>query len=83
MRECNGSAAVHDIQLSQHPLTSFKQVLPPLAVLQYDFSGNKGLAKQKTSMKSGQSLITGNAQMIFMWWDLKMDTEGNISISIN
>lgn len=37
VRNCPGSAAVHDIQLSQLPLTSFNTIIPPTPVLEFDW----------------------------------------------
>lgn len=37
IKKCPGSAAVHDIQLSQLPLSSFNTIIPPTPVLRFDW----------------------------------------------
>ncbi|XP_041987392.1 protein arginine N-methyltransferase 7-like isoform X2 [Aricia agestis] len=81
MKDCAGSAAVHDIQLSQLPRTDFKEVSEPIPVFYYDWSGKTPIDMKRTVKQKFSITNTGHAQMVFMWWDLNMDTEGKIVLS--
>ncbi|XP_047516554.1 protein arginine N-methyltransferase 7 isoform X1 [Pieris napi] len=81
MKDCGGSAAVHDIQLSQLPRQAFKEISDQIPVFYYDWSGRSAIDKKRTVKQQFNSMITGNAQMVFMWWELNMDMEGKIVIS--
>lgn len=78
---CPGTLSLHDIQLSQLPLTSFNTIIPPMAVLEFDWSGKKPLPKTQTIKKKVLAKQSGVAQTVFMWWDLKMDEAGEIILS--
>ncbi|XP_061714851.1 protein arginine N-methyltransferase 7 [Cydia pomonella] len=81
MKSCAGSAAVHDLQLSQLPRSAFKELSEPLAIFYYDWSGRTPIDMKRTVKQDLSVLDTGEAQMVFMWWDLNMDTEGKICLS--
>ncbi|XP_077286863.1 arginine methyltransferase 7 [Arctopsyche grandis] len=81
IKKCPGSAAVHDIQLSQLPRSSFREITKPIAIFQFDWTGKKSIKKNETLTFTEKSLITGSIEMIFMWWDLKMDPKGEILLS--
>lgn len=78
IKKCPGSAAVHDIQLSQLTRSSFREITKPIAIFQFDWTGKNGIKKNETLAFTEKSLITGSIEMIFMWWDLKMDPKGLI-----
>ncbi|XP_047993229.1 protein arginine N-methyltransferase 7 isoform X2 [Leguminivora glycinivorella] len=81
MKSCAGSAAVHDLQLSQLPRSTFKELSEPLPIFYYDWSGRTPIDMKRTVKQDLSVLDTGEAQMVFMWWDLNMDTEGKICLS--
>ncbi|CAG9089107.1 unnamed protein product [Plutella xylostella] len=81
MKDCPETAAVHDIQLSQLPRSSFKLLSEPLPVFYYDWSGKSPVDFNRTVRQSFVAKQTGAGQMVFMWWDLNMDTEGKIVLS--
>ncbi|CAK1544911.1 unnamed protein product [Leptosia nina] len=81
MKNCPGSAAVHDIQLSQLPRQAFTEISEQIPVFLYDWSGGSDIIKRRTGKQNFNALATGNAQMVFMWWELNMDTEGRIVLS--
>lgn len=67
---------MHDIQLSQLPLSDFKMLSDPIVVFEFDWSGKIPLIKNETNMKKTLASASGNVQMVFVWWDLKMDING-------
>ncbi|CAH0729989.1 unnamed protein product, partial [Brenthis ino] len=81
MKMCAGSAAVHDIQLSQLPRQAFKELSDQIPVFYYDWSGNTPIDMKKTVKQQFNVTNTGKAQIVFMWWELNMDTEGKICLS--
>ncbi|XP_066254433.1 protein arginine N-methyltransferase 7 [Euwallacea similis] len=81
IRKCPGSAAVHDIQLSQLPLSSFNPIIPPTPVLRFDWSGKTPFVFERSTIQTLTSLREGKAQMVFMWWELQMDINGEHILS--
>ncbi|KAF7285995.1 hypothetical protein GWI33_008298 [Rhynchophorus ferrugineus] len=81
IKQCPGSAAVHDIQLSQLPITSFNSLVNPIPVLRFDWSGKTPFIFTRSTINSLKSKHDGNAQMVFMWWELQMDIEGKYILS--
>lgn len=76
MKDCPGSAAVHDLQLSQLPRSLFRELSDQIPVFYYDWSGKSPLDFNKTVKQAFTASANGKAQMVFMWWELNMDTEG-------
>ncbi|VVD04916.1 unnamed protein product [Leptidea sinapis] len=76
IKNCAGSAAVHDIQLSQIPRNSFVEISEQIPVFYYDWSGKSAIDMKKTIKQKFTVTATGKAQAVFMWWELNMDTEG-------
>ncbi|XP_071785019.1 protein arginine N-methyltransferase 7-like [Asterias amurensis] len=80
MDACSGAASVHDIQLSQVSPEQFQPITSPLAMMDFNFSRGdfreSGLATVDADV-----LTEGICHGIFMWWDLSMDTEGEIRLS--
>ncbi|CAH2039388.1 unnamed protein product, partial [Iphiclides podalirius] len=81
MKECAGSAAVHDIQLSQLPRQAFRELSDQIPVFYYDWSGKTPVDFKRTVRQQFKATNTGKAQMVFMWWELNMDPEGKIVLS--
>ncbi|XP_014367863.2 protein arginine N-methyltransferase 7 isoform X3 [Papilio machaon] len=81
MKDCAGSAAVHDILLSQLPRKAFRELSEQIPVFYYDWSGKTPIDLKKTVKQEFTVTNTGKAQMVFMWWELNMDTEGKIVLS--
>ncbi|XP_068618340.1 protein arginine N-methyltransferase 7-like [Battus philenor] len=81
MKDCAGSAAVHDIQLSQLPRNTFRELSEQIPIFYYDWSGKTPIDFKKTVQQEFKVLATGKAQIVFMWWELNMDTEGRIVLS--
>ena len=80
MDACSGAASVHDIQLSQVSPEQFQPITSPLAMMDFNFSRGdfreSGLATVDADV-----LMEGICHGIFMWWDLSMDTKGEIRLS--
>lgn len=81
IKKCAGSAAVHDIQLNQLPLSSVNTVAPAIPVLHFDWSGRTPLSFGRSSVNKFKVEQDGIAQAVFMWWELQMDTECKIILS--
>nr|XP_021192702.2 protein arginine N-methyltransferase 7 isoform X2 [Helicoverpa armigera] len=81
MVDCPGSAAVHDLQLSQLPRHAFKELSEQIPVFVYDWSGETPIVMKQTVKQDFTVSDTGRAQVVFMWWELNMDTEGRIGLS--
>ncbi|XP_034831267.1 protein arginine N-methyltransferase 7-like isoform X1 [Maniola hyperantus] len=81
MKECAGSAAVHDVQLSQLPRHAFRELSDQIPVFYYDWSGRSPIDMKRTVKQEFTVSNTGQAQMVFMWWELNMDPEGKICLS--
>ncbi|KAJ8715935.1 hypothetical protein PYW08_013220 [Mythimna loreyi] len=81
MIDCPGSAAVHDLQLSQLPRHTFRELSDQIPVFYYDWSGRSPIIMKRTVKQDFTVSGTGSAQVVFMWWELNMDTEGRIVLS--
>ncbi|KAJ3662367.1 hypothetical protein Zmor_006721 [Zophobas morio] len=81
IRNCAGSAAVHDLQLSQINLDLVKFLTAPVPVFRFDWSGRTPLIFEQSTIHSIRANRAGVAQAVFMWWDLQMDTEGKVILS--
>ncbi|EEZ99615.1 protein arginine N-methyltransferase 7 isoform X2 [Tribolium castaneum] len=81
VRNCAGSAAVHDLQLSQIKPNCLKFLTQPIPVFRFDWSGNTPFIFDQSTIHSIKAAQSGVAQVVFMWWDLQMDTEGKIVLS--
>ncbi|KAL7641061.1 UNVERIFIED_CONTAM: hypothetical protein RMT77_008198 [Armadillidium vulgare] len=80
--ECAGTAAVHDVQLSEISSQSFTPLSESIPVFEFDWSGrNIPLVKKRHTSNSFESLSSGNCDAVFMWWDLKMDPQREIILS--
>lgn len=80
-KECSGSAAVHDVQLTQLPESSFNTIISPIPVLRFDWSGRTPFVLKRSTINTVKSEREGIAQCVFMWWELQMDSEGKIILS--
>ncbi|XP_048514187.1 protein arginine N-methyltransferase 7 isoform X2 [Athalia rosae] len=78
---CSGVATVHDLQLSQLPIDSFRRLTEPQEVCRFDWSGKSPLKLTETFSHQIRPIATGTAHAIFMWWDLNMDTDGQVVLS--
>ncbi|XP_045766550.1 protein arginine N-methyltransferase 7-like isoform X2 [Maniola jurtina] len=81
MKDCAGSAAVHDVQLSQLPRHAFTELSDQIPVFYYDWSGRSPIDMKRTVKQEFTVSNTGQAQIVFMWWELNMDPEGKICLS--
>lgn len=78
---CKGSSELHDIQLNQVSPSQFSVLVPPTAVFEFDWSGKSKIPTEQTTKRAVEGITSGSAQVIFMWWDLKMDQDGEILLS--
>lgn len=78
---CPGAAGVHDIQLSQFPQNEFQTIISPQPVMRFDWSGKSPLPNELSQILVSKAECDGVAQVVFAWWDLIMDIEGDIVLS--
>ncbi|XP_055685899.1 protein arginine N-methyltransferase 7 [Lutzomyia longipalpis] len=78
---CPGSTSLHEVQLNQLPLDSFRTLTEPQEVFAFDLSGKTELENDRRHVVECKSLQTGTVQAVFMWWDLQMDDRGEILLS--
>lgn len=76
MVDCPGSASVHDLQLSQLPRHTFRELSDQIPVFYNDWSGRSPIIMKRTVKQDFTVSSTGSAQVVFMWWELNMDPEG-------
>ncbi|KAG7162057.1 arginine N-methyltransferase 7-like [Homarus americanus] len=82
VQRCPGAAAVHDIQLSQVPQEWFTPMSHPLPVFWFDWSGRqKDIPCDETTRVKFKTLASGDCDAVFMWWDLRMDQDGEVMLS--
>ncbi|KAK7070765.1 Protein arginine N-methyltransferase 7 [Halocaridina rubra] len=82
VEECPGAAAVHDLQLSQVPLKWFTPISKPLPVFWFDWSGRKrDIYCDETTRIKFQTQASGVCDAVLMWWDLRMDQDGEVMLS--
>ncbi|XP_055606759.1 protein arginine N-methyltransferase 7 [Uranotaenia lowii] len=79
--ECRGSSAVFDLQLSQLPLRSFRELSKPVEVFYFDWSGRIPLERKRHLRKSVTLEGNGVAHAVFMWWELHMGDSEIIKLS--
>lgn len=81
IQQCQGSAALHDIQLNQFPLKDVKFVSDPIAVQHFDWSGKTLSPLENCTSTKFIARQSGSLHVVFMWWDLKMDADNQILLS--
>lgn len=81
IKNCPGTASVHDIQLSQIDMRFINFISQPEPVLRFDWSGKTPFIFERSTLNTIKSERDGTAQGIFMWWDLIMDIENNVTLS--
>ncbi|XP_065160684.1 protein arginine N-methyltransferase 7 isoform X2 [Atheta coriaria] len=81
IKNCKGTANLHDVQLSQLSEHSFNSLVEPQAVFRFDFSGRTPFIYERSSVSIVKSLRNAIAHGVFMWWDLNMDIDNKIILS--
>ncbi|XP_033755717.1 LOW QUALITY PROTEIN: protein arginine N-methyltransferase 7-like [Pecten maximus] len=81
LTNCGGAPSLHDLQLDQIPRDQFEVISAPIKVFRFDFSGKTPLPFENQSQNVVKSLTSGQVDGVFMWWDLEMDTQGEINLS--
>ncbi|XP_078602740.1 protein arginine N-methyltransferase 7-like [Branchiostoma floridae x Branchiostoma japonicum] len=81
MEACMGAAAVHDIQLSQVKQEQFKPLSEPIKVFRFEFDKKMECLERGTDL-SVVIKETGQAQVILMWWDIEMDPDSSVLLSV-
>lgn len=78
---CPGASAVHDIQLSELDVNYVKTIANPQAVFRFDWSGKTPFVYEQSTINTFKAVTDGEAQGVFMWWDLQMDLNNEIILS--
>lgn len=81
IQRCQGSAALHDIQLNQFPLHDVKFISEPIPVQHFDWSGKTLPPLENFSSTKFVAKQSGALHVVLMWWDLKMDPDNQILLS--
>ncbi|XP_020808100.1 protein arginine N-methyltransferase 7 [Drosophila serrata] len=81
LKACQGEAALHDVQLSQLPPSSFRPLTDPVEIFQFDFQRKTPREKQREQLLRLQSKQPGAAEVVFYWWDIHLDNGGDILLS--
>lgn len=82
VKECPGSSAVHDIQLSQLSNDYFKEITQPYPILHFNWAKINTLYNSlENNIIKVKSECDGVGQVVFMWWELAMDMENKIILS--
>lgn len=79
IKKCGGSSTLYDFQMSQLPEGSFKTLMKPTPVFEFDWTSQSPY--ERSAVLTGDAECDGEAQAVFVWWDLKMDVENKIILS--
>ncbi|GIY94693.1 protein arginine N-methyltransferase 7 [Caerostris extrusa] len=64
---CHGSAAVHDVQMSQIPQDKFTALTDPICVFKFSFTGEKSIEMNETFIKQVTAINSDKAQWRDHW----------------
>ncbi|XP_055909924.1 protein arginine N-methyltransferase 7 [Eupeodes corollae] len=78
---CKGEAGVHDMQLSQLPMSQMRPISKPIPIFDFNFRDPKGMAAHRNNNLTIKSDCQGSADMVLFWWSIDMDVEGEIVLS--
>ena len=78
---CSGAPAVHDLQLSQLDTRMFNIKGGSINICNFDFSGKTIIQTNEKFTKSFKAAMAGQIQIVFFWWELKMNPSGTILLS--
>ncbi|XP_064536139.1 protein arginine N-methyltransferase 7 isoform X1 [Drosophila montana] len=79
--ECNGEAALHDVQLSQLPPNSFHTLTEPAQIFQFDFQRKQPREQQREHVLRLQLSKPGSVELVFYWWQIELDDAGEQLLS--
>ncbi|XP_073843451.1 arginine methyltransferase 7 [Musca autumnalis] len=79
--ECKGEANLHDVQLSQLPLETFRPVTQPIEIFQFDFNAKERRESERQRNIETKTCSAGSTDLVFYWWEISMDLEGDIRLS--
>ncbi|ESO03732.1 hypothetical protein HELRODRAFT_100002 [Helobdella robusta] len=80
---CTGAPSVHDVQLNRLAHDHFLPIGDPKIVFSFDFTETSGgpLKFIEHESVNFQAVNDGVIDCIFMWWQLKMDMNGEVILS--
>lgn len=81
IKNCQGIESVFDLQLSELPTDSFKTLIPAQVMFRFNWSDKNGVITDRKNAIRCKSKENGIAHAAFVWWDLAMDTDGDIMLS--
>uniref|UniRef100_A0A1A9WE86 Protein arginine N-methyltransferase n=1 Tax=Glossina brevipalpis TaxID=37001 RepID=A0A1A9WE86_9MUSC len=79
--DCNGESSLHDVQLSQLPLDQFIPITQPVEIFEFDFNRKQPRELQRSRNILVQASRPGSANLVFFWWDIKMEFKEEILLS--
>ncbi|KAM8713608.1 hypothetical protein ACLKA7_013860 [Drosophila subpalustris] len=81
LAQCSGEAALHDVQLSQLPPSSFRVLSQPLEIFHFDFQRKQKREEQRRNVLQVQLSAPGTVELVFYWWQIEMDDAGELLLS--
>ncbi|XP_075161410.1 arginine methyltransferase 7 [Haematobia irritans] len=79
--DCKGEANLHDVQLSQLPLDKFRPISEPMVVFDFDFNSKVARESKRERNFNVKTCSVGSTDLVFYWWEISLDIEGNIKLS--
>nr|XP_022901940.1 protein arginine N-methyltransferase 7-like [Onthophagus taurus] len=81
VKNCKGTAAVHDLQLNNIDKNYFNTIISPKPIFKFDWSGKSPFIFDRSNVQTFQAERDGIAHAVFMWWELDMDIDDKIKLS--
>nr|CAG4640705.1 EOG090X02VY [Eulimnadia texana] len=78
---CHGSGALHDVQLAQFKESLFKPLSDPIPAFHFDWNSKTATPFDEQQVIQVKTINPGTVHALLMWWDLDMDTDGEIVLS--
>ncbi|XP_002735081.2 protein arginine N-methyltransferase 7-like [Saccoglossus kowalevskii] len=80
MESCPGAPSVHDFHLDELRCDQFQPITRPVELLHFPFN-KYNIQMHRSNTVEVKVLQTGRCHAVFMWWDLQMDTKGEVLLS--
>ncbi|KAH8355203.1 hypothetical protein KR093_008296 [Drosophila rubida] len=81
LANCTGEAALHDVQLSQLPTTSFRALSKPVEIFKFDFQRKQKREEHRANVLRMELCAPGTVELVFYWWQIEMDDAGELLLS--
>ncbi|XP_025404749.1 protein arginine N-methyltransferase 7 isoform X2 [Sipha flava] len=81
IKKCQGIESVFDLQLGELPIDVFKTLIPAQVMFRFNWSDKNGVITDRKNAIHCKSKENGIVHAAFVWWDLAMDSDGEIMLS--